>query len=427
MTAYWFLFMAVFISLGLPISVALGLAAGIALLLGGKLSLSLMPIMIYNAVDSFLLIAVPFFMLTGYLMEGGGISRRIFDFANSLVGWIPGGLGHVTVASSMIFGGISGSGSADAAGLAPVQVSAMVRHKYPLNYSAAIAAAAATMAPVIPPSIIMVVYAVAASQPAVKALVAGLGPGVFIGLSLMALNFWMTQRRGWHQHEPFRLGSVAKRGKSAFLALMTPVILMGGMLSGFFTPTEASVIAVLYSFVIAIFVYREMRISDIPKYLVKTGRISGVALFIVCTASLSAFILTSEQVPQKFAQFILSITDNKVIILLGLNFLLLIAGCFMESIAIIIVTVPMLMPIVKAIGVDPVHFGAIMITNLALGMITPPVGVILFVTCSVIGVKFDALVREIAPFTVVIVLALLAITFVPEISMTIPNLLWPAK
>lgn len=413
---------------GIPVSMSMGLAAVVALALKNQTSLSLVPIMLYNSMDSFLLLAVPFFALAGFIMETGGISQRIFTFANSIVGWMRGGLGHVAIVSAMIFGGISGSAAADAAALGPMSVGALGTRGYPRAYAAALVGAAATLDVLIPPSIIMVVYAVAAGQSLGAALVAGAAPGILGGLLLMAAHYLFARRNGWGHSEPFKLRNVASSAREGLLAVIAPLVILAGFVVGLFTPTEAAVVAVLYTTLVSVVIYREVTLRDLPLVMLRAARMSAAVLFLIATASLASYVLTVERVPIAVTQFLLTVSGGNVVVLLALiNVFLICVGMFMEGIAAVIVLTPILLPAVRLLGVDPLHFGVIMITNLSVGLLTPPVGVVLFVMSGVTKIPLAQIVRAVLPFVLVLMINLAIITYVPAVSLTLVDLLFPSK
>jgi C4-dicarboxylate transporter, DctM subunit len=408
---------------GLPISIAIGIAAIVAVSIVNPSLLAMFPSMMYGSLDSFLLLAIPLFMVGGYIMEKGGTSQLIFDFAGSWMGWMRGGLGAVSIFASMIFGGISGSSVADAAGLGPIQISAMMKSGYSKDYSAAVAVSASSLAVVIPPSILMVIYAIIANESVGACLLAGLLPGIFIGLTMIAVNYFICRRHGWGQPSPMSWRNIVHQGKRSFWAVLTPVVLLGGLISGFFTPTEAAAISVLYVIIISLFVYKEMKPRLLFSMFRDVVRLGGPAVFIICTASIAAYILTVDKVPYTVAQTIIHHLRHPWLILLAINIFLLIVGCFMDAVCSLIILVPLLLPIIQSIGVSPVHFSVIMIANLAIGLITPPVGVCLYVICGVAKIRLEDLVRAAAPLLGSLIISLLVITYWPPLSLFVPKLL----
>jgi C4-dicarboxylate transporter DctM subunit len=413
----------VLVFLGVPISVAIGSGACIAIMIVKPFLIAMIPSMMYGALDSFLLTAIPLFMLAGLVMEKGGTSQRIFDFASSLVGWMPGGLGAVNILASVIFGGISGSSVADAAGLGPIEISAMTKRGYPIGYSAAVTLASSTFSVVIPPSILMVLYAITAGQSVSACLIAGLVPGLTLDLIMIGFNYVISRKNGWGGDVPFRFRTIGSEFKKSFFALLTPIVLLWGVLGGVFTPTEAAAVAVLYVLLISLFIYREVGILDLPKILKEVVRTGGPAVFIVTTASIAAYILTVDKVPVVVAKFLITYLKAPWLIILAICAFLLIVGMFMDASCSIIVLTPLFLPVIMKIGMDPVHFGVMLVVALAIGLVTPPVGACLFVTCAVSKVKLEQIVVELIPFLASLIIGLLVVAYVPQLSLALPKLL----
>lgn len=409
---------------GVPFPVSFGLGAVTAIAVGGKLPLLLAPIQIFGGLNSFLLIAVPFFILAGMLMDESGIAEDIYDFANALVGFLPGGLGHVNVVGSMLFAGMSGSATADAGALGNLEIAVMTKFGYPRPYAAALTASSAILSVLIPPSIMMVLYGVSANQSIARVLVAGVGPGLIVAGVLMAYNHFLAVRHRWAAQEPFAWRRIARVFLKSGPALLTPVILMGGIVLGVFTPTEAAAVAVFYVLTVDLLVHRRLDWAKFRAVLLRTARLTGAVLLILSTASLASFILTTEAVPLRLTQFLLSLTTDRIAILLLINLILLLAGMFLDPVSGIIVFVPLLTPTVKAIGLDMVHFGVIVVTNLAIGLLTPPVGPVLYVVSAVGRISVERLIVAMLPFYVVLTLALLVVTFFPSVSLWLPALIW---
>jgi C4-dicarboxylate transporter DctM subunit len=411
----------------MPISISIGIAAVVAVSIVNPSLLTMFPSMMYGSLDSFLLVAIPLFMLGGYIMEKSGTSQLLFDFAGSMVGWMRGGLGAVSIFASMIFGGISGSSVADAAGLGPIQIGAMMRSGYPKDYSAAIAVAASALAVVIPPSILMVIYAVIANESVGACLIAGLLPGIFIGSTLITFNYFISRKRGWGAATPFQWQNIWQQGRRTFWAILTPVVLLWGVLSGFFTPTEAAAITVLYVLIISVFIYRELKPRFLFGLFIDVVKMGGPAVFIICTASIASYILTVDKVPSLIAETIIHYLKHPWLVLLAINLFLLVVGCFMDAVCSLIVLIPLLLPIIKSIGVSPVHFAVIMIANLAIGLITPPVGVCLYVICGVAKITMEDLVRATFPLLLSLFVSLFIITYWPPLSLVLPRLMGLVK
>lgn len=414
----------IFLFTNVPIAVSLGFSALIAIMAVGKLPASLVPQLLYAATDSYSLIAIPFFMLAGSLMETGGLSKRLIDFANECVGSRAGGLGVVAIITSMFFAAISGSGPATVAALGGILIPAMVEANYDKNYSAALMATAGAIGIIIPPSIPMIVYAVQAEVSVGNMFMGGIIPGILFGVLLIVLNFIIAKKHGYG-------GSKAKATakekwiafKNAFFALLMPVIILGGIYGGIFTPTEAAGVSVIYGFVVGTCIYKELKFKDIPKMLVKAAIGSATVLFIIMGASAFSYVIVSQGVPAKIVAWVMAATSSKFIILLMINILLLIAGCFLDASSAIIVLVPLLLPLAVSVGVNPLHFGIIMVVNLAIGLITPPVGLDLFVACNIAKINVSDIVKGLWALLITTLIALLLITYIPEITLILPRLL----
>ncbi|MCL2122106.1 MAG: TRAP transporter large permease [Clostridiales bacterium] len=425
MGAILFTSFAVLMVINIPISIVLGLSSVLGLVLTtNNISLMVVAQRMFTATDSFPLMAIPFFTLAGALMEGGGISRRLINLANKLVGSITGGLGIVCILTCMFFAAISGSSAATVAAIGSIMIPAMTKAGYDIKFSAAVSAAAGSIGVIIPPSIPMVTYGVVGGVSIGALFLGGFGSGIIVGLSLMLVVYFISKKRGYKgTEEKFSIREVLKATKDAIWALLMPIIILGGIYGGIFTPTEAAAVAVAYGFVIGLFVYKELKLKDMYQILIRAGVNTAVVMFIVATATLFGWLLTSERIPDAIARAIMSVSDNKYIILLLINGLLLIVGCLMETNAAILIMAPIFLPMMVQLGVDPVFFGIVMVVNLAIGFFTPPVGQNLYVTCSVCDVSIESLSVALVPFILAMVGALLLITYVPAISMFLPNLL----
>ena len=370
----------------------------------------------FSAINKFPLAAIPFFILAGNLMESGGISARLVEFAKSVVGGIQGGLAATCVLTCMIFAAVSGSSVATTFAIGAILIPALIKHGYPRPYAAALQATSAELGVVIPPSIPMILYGVAAEVSIGELFIAGFGPGLLIGGALMVFVIVYARFKGYGKGDregrlPFLVAT-----RKAGLALLMPVIILGGIYGGVFTPTEASVVAVFYALVVGVGVYRETRISDLPRVLKKSVVSSAVILFIIANAGLFSYLITRAGVPAKIGAFLVEWLQSPALFLLGVNAALFVIGMFIETSASIIVLAPILAPVALHFGIDPVHFGIIMVVNLALGMITPPFGVNLFAACTVARISLDQIVTRLVPFVLVVVACLLVITYVPVIS-----------
>lgn len=415
-----FVLLTLFLFLGVPVAVSLGLASLAYIWIAGLPDVVLIHRMI-GGIDSFPLLAIPFFILAGHLMNTGGITTKIFAFARALVGWLPGGLGHVNVGASVIFAGMSGAAVADAGGLGNVEIKAMREAGYDTDFSVGVTAASSTIGPIIPPSLPLVIYGVMAGVSIGELFAAGLIPGLLMALSLMIMVAWYAKRRNYPRDSHIDFCNIWVTLKQAFLPLLTPVIIVGGIATGIFTPTEAAVAAVCYALVLGLVVYRTLTWRHLVRVSMDTIITSAAILMIVASASIFAWILTSNNVASILGDALLGLTSNKHILLLIMMLMVLLIGLFMETIAAITILVPVLMPIALQAGIDPVHLGIIMILNLMLGLLTPPVGMVLFVLSEVSGVRFEQCVKATMPFLVPLIIVLLAITFIPELALWLPN------
>lgn len=416
--AIFFITFFILLVIGVPISISIGASAVLGCL---ALDYPLMVIgqKMVTGIDSYLLIAIPLFILAGNLMNAGKITEKIFDFCKELVGWIPGGLGHANIVASIIFAGMSGSATADAGGLGTIEMEAMTSNGYSKEFSAAVTSASSVIGPIFPPSIPLIIYGATASVSVAQLFMAGVVPGLIMGVALMILVFIFAIKYKFERH-PFHFKVMIKQFFSSILSLVTPLIILAGFTTGWITPTEASSIAVAYSLVVSLFVYRTMDWKTFKKCLVDSAISSANTLFIIGTSTLFTYVLVKEGVSTQIANFILSISDNPAIILLIINIILLILGMFMEPGAILTLMLPVLLPIVKSLGIDLVHFGLIMVLNLMIGQVTPPFGVCLFVVSDVGKVKLDSLYKAILPFLIPLIAVLFLCTYCPQIVTWLP-------
>ncbi len=409
--------------LRVPIAFSLALSSFAYILYSGLPPVLLMHNMV-NGMDSFPLLAIPFFILAGALMNSAGITARIFGFARAIVGWMHGGLGHVNVGASIIFAGMSGAAVADAGGLGAIEIKAMREAGYDDDFSVGVTAASSTIGPIIPPSLPLVIFGVMASVSIGKLFVAGIVPGLLMAAALSAMIWWMSRTRNYPRDVSFSPSVIVTRFRAAFLPLMTPVIIVGGIVSGAFTPTEAAIGAAAYALFLGTIVYRTLTPRKLAVISLETIETTAAIMMIVGAASVFAWILTANQVAAHFAEFVLSFTDSKAVVLLLIMAVVLVVGLFMETIAAISILVPVLMPVAAQFGIDPVHLGIIVILNLMLGLLTPPVGMVLFVLSRVSKVPFEQCVRATLPFLVPLLAVLLLLTFVPSLVLWLPNLLY---
>ncbi len=410
--------------IGVPVAFALAGSSLIYVLVSGAVPDVVVLHRMVSGIDSFPLLAVPFFILAGNLMNSAGITNRIFDFARGVVGWMRGGLGHVNVGASIVFAGMSGAAVADAGGLGTIEVKAMRDAGYDRGFSVGVTAASSTIGPIIPPSLPMIIYGVMANASIGQLFAAGFIPGLLMAAALMVMVAWYARTRNYPVDAAFDLCVLWRATQRAFLSLMTPVIIVGGILSGLVTPTEAAIAAVFWAMILGIFVYRTLTPTRLLRVSLETIETTASIMLIVAGASIFAWILTSNRVTEDFAALVLQISDNPIVILLLLNAILLVAGCFLETIAAITILVPVLLPVATSIGVDPVHFGVIMVLNLMIGLLTPPVGLVLYVLAKVTDIPFDVCMRATMPFLVPLVVVLLLVTFIPPLSMYLPILVY---
>jgi tripartite ATP-independent transporter DctM subunit len=413
--------------LGLPIAVSMGLTAILTFLaLGEPGLLSMVPQRMYAGTTGFPLLAIPFFILAGNLMNTGGMTHRIFRFAQCLVGHIKGGLGHVNVVGSMIFAGMSGSAVADAAGLGMVEIQAMLKAGYDRRFSAAVTAASSTIGPIIPPSIPFVIFGSMTGTSVGRLFLGGFLPGLVMGLALMITVYIVAEQRGYPRERRATLRELLDSSLDGAAALGTPVIIIGGILAGIFTPTEAAVVACIYALILGLVVYREIRVPDLPRIFWETLEHTIRVMFIISAASLFGWMLIQQRIPNTVVEGLTALTDQRWVILLIINGILLLLGCFMEGIAIMLLTIPVFMPLIARVGVDPVHFGVLMTLNLMIGLLTPPVGMALYAVSSVSQVPLWPLARELWPYIVALLISLGIITFIPAVVLWVPDLLMGA-
>lgn len=420
--------LAVFFLLNLPIAFSLGAASSLALFIQGSVPLTIIPQRMFAAVDSFPLMAIPFFVLAGNLMGEGGISRRLVNFAAAIMGRVTGGLAIVTVATCMFFAAISGSSAATAAAIGSILIPAMVERKYKINFAAATVAASGELGVIIPPSIPMVLFGVMASQSIGTLFIAGFLPGILIGVSLMLTAYFVSKKEGFVGIEKSSFKQVVYTFKDAILALLMPLIILGGIYGGVFTPTEAAVVAVFYGLIVGIFVYHELKLKDLKKIFAESTITTATIMIIIANASTFGWIMTREQVPQKIAEAFMSMSGgSSFIFLLLVNILLLIIGTMFETSAALIILTPLLYPIAVKLGVNPIHFGMIMIVNLAVGMVTPPLGINLFVSCNIAKLKIEDLAKYLVPYLIVLIADIFIITYIPQITLWLPTVLGAFK
>jgi len=410
--------------LSIPIALALGFAAMVTIVFISDIPPSVVIQSIYSSTDNFTLMGIPFFMLAGNLMKTGGVSRRLVNFAKILVGSFPGGLGHVAIVTCMIFAAISGSGPATVAAVGLIMIPYMVEAGYDVRYASALNAAAGGIGVIIPPSIPMVLFAVIAEVSIAEIFAAGFLPGALIGLLLMAANYLVSKRRGYRGEKvELSVGAFWRSFVDAFLSLMMPVIILGGIYSGIFTPTEAAGVAVVYGFVLGIFIYREIRWRELTSILLDSAVMSAICIIILAMVAPFGWVLTMENFAIKIAEMMSGLFNSQFTFLLAINCFLLFWGCFVSSTAALIILTPILLPIVDALGINIIHFGIIMVLNLELGMLTPPFGINLFIACGISKINIEEIVKPLMLFVAATLTGLFLVTYVPWISLAVPRLM----
>ena len=421
----WFLpLFLLFLLIGLPVFFGLLAAPGLLLWLSGQeRDIGLLYRNVYNGIDSFPLMAIPFFMLAGELMNRGGITSRLVEFAQAMMGHLRGGLAHVNILSSMLFAGLSGSAVADTSALGSMLIPAMEKQGYTRRFAAAITAASSVIGPIIPPSGIMIIYAYVMGESVAALFLAGIVPGIMVGLGLMMTVKVMADRYNFPvASATYTWNERGQASLKAFFPLLTPIIILGGILGGIFTPTEAAAVAVGYATFIGLFVLKSLRFSDLPNVLTKAAMTSSVVLLLVGGAMAFKTVVSLSHAPEILAAYIVSLSNNPLVLLFLINILLFIVGMFLDAGPAIIILGPILGPIFISLGVDPIHFAIIMSVNLTVGLATPPMGLVLFVASSVSGERVEAIARAIMPFLLVEIIVIFLITYIPAISMTIPRL-----
>ncbi len=408
--------------LDFPIAAALGISSVLTIVAFDLAPLQLVPQQLLSATDSWTLLAVPFFILAGNLFAKTAISERLIHLARVIVGRLPAGLAMVSVVVSIFFAGISGSGPADTAALGAVLIPAMEKAGYDKRSAAALMAAGGGIGIIIPPSIALLIYGVVANAPVTKLFIAGIIPGLVVGLSLFAVSWWLFGRDPRIRAEARgSWGEVGKAAREAIWGLLAPAIILGGIYGGVFTATEAAVVAVVWGVLVGFFIHRDLKLRDLPAILVDTGVTTGVVMLLVCTASVFAWVLNTSGIAAEAAAWLARLASGKVGGLLLVNGILLVAGCLMDAISIYYVLLPILLPVVIALGIDLVHFGVIMTVNMAIGQITPPVGVNLFVACGIAKISMKEISRAVVPMVVAQTVALLLITYWPGLSLWLPR------
>ncbi len=409
------------IAFGVPVAVSMGVAAIAAVLVATDLPLVVVGQRMLVILDSFPFLALPFFIFAGVLMERGGITRRLIDFAMIFVGRITGGLAQVLIGANMIMSGASGAATADCAATGTVLIPAMAKAGYSRAFAAALTAAAATVGPIIPPSIMFVLYGAMTNVSIGKLFVGGVVPGLIMGLYLMIAAYVISRRRRYPKLAGVPFKQAARTATGAMPAVLMPVVVLGGIVGGVFTPTEAGAIAAVYALLLALLVYREIKVSEILPLLASTASITAAVMLIVSAASLFGWLLARERVPDMLVAATTGWTTDPYVFLLAVNALFLVLGCFFEAVSLLILVTPVLMPLLVVYGIDPVHFGVVLTLNLTIGLLTPPVGMNMFIVCAIGKITVKEYTREVWPFVIVLLLALLVITYVPATVLFLAN------
>ncbi|WP_040978553.1 TRAP transporter large permease [Oceanobacillus jeddahense] len=399
--------------IGIPIAASLGISVIFSILIFTDIPISLVIQSMYSSMNSFIMVAVPLFILAGIIMDEGGVANRLFSFANSAVGWMRGGLGHVNVVVSLLFAGMAGSSIADIASTGRMTINAMTKNNYPIIYSTGLTLITSVLASVIPPSILMVVAAATAGVSVGDALIGGLVPGIIMAIIFMICNHIYSKKHHIGEPIPFDFKVLMREFMKAFPALLIPVILLGGILSGIFTPTEAAAVAVLYSLIIAIFFYKVISVKQLPNMFYRTTNMTGTILFIAVTAQSASWVFEYDGLPTRVASSITNVSENSFVILLVMFVFLIVVGMFMDATAAIFILVPILMPIVTEVGIDPLYFVIFLVLALSFGLVTPPVGVALYAASNVTGLSIEKVSKAVLPWIFVTIFILLLFIIFP--------------
>lgn len=415
---------AVLLSLGVPISFSIGISSLVTMLVSIQTlpALTTVAQRIATGLDSFALLAIPFFILAGQLMNSGGIARRLIEFAKILVGKLPGGLAFVNIMAAMLFGAISGSAVAAASAIGGFMTPVMKKEGYDTSFSAAVNITSSTTGLIIPPSNILIVYSLASGGVSIAALfLAGYLPGILLGAGLMFVAFFYARKNKYKVTYTFTLSDAVKKFLDAVPSLLLIIIVIGGIVAGYFTATEASAIAVLYAFILSVFIYKEVRFKDLPEILINSVSTTAVVMLLIGTSMAMSWVMAYENIPQNVAQTLIALSDSPIVILIIINLILLIVGTFMDMTPAVLIFTPIFLPVVMHLGVNPIHFGIIMVMNLSIGLCTPPVGSVLFVGCSVADLSITKVIKPLIPMYIAMVAVLLLVTYLPEISLFVPQ------
>ena len=423
MSLWLVLFFVFFLVIGVPIAVALGLTCIFSVLVTGAMGVEVLIQKTFNAGNSFALMAIPFFILAGNIMAVGGVSRRLVNLAGAMLGRVSGGLALVATLASTFFGAVSGSAPATTAAIGGVMVGPMVEKGYDKNFAGAVVAASGTIGLIIPPSLTMVLYGVSTGVSIGELFIAGVIPGIIICIVLMIVEYFISVKRGYKGDEPATLKTVSTYFKQAVFALFMPVIILGGIYAGVFTPTESAAVAVVYGLLVGIYIHKELRWRDVPDLILKSAKSTALVMYLMVTAEVLTYVLVSEQIPQTIAASILTISTNAVVVQLIMVFILLVVGTFLNNSAAMVLLAPIFYPIIMSLGVDPLFFGIIMVISLAIGHNTPPVGLCLFIACDIGNLKLEHLVKEIAPLVAALIVTVVVLNFFPDVILFLPKMM----
>jgi tripartite ATP-independent transporter DctM subunit len=422
-----FLIMLVLFVVAVPVAWSMAIASGLYMVLGPKIPLQGLVQRMIGGIDTFPLLAIPFFILAGNLMNTGGVTERLVRFSRALVGHIRGGLAHVVVVTNMIMAGMSGSGIADAAGSGAVLIPAMKQAGYGVPFAAAVVGAAGTIGPIIPPSIPFVIYGSLANTSIGRLLLAGAVPGVLMGMILMAFVYVLARRRNYPAEMRASRSELLRATLHAIPPMGMPIIILGGIIAGVMTPTEAACAGAAYAFILGFFFYGELKLRDFPKIVTESVAGTAAVAIIIAAAQPMGWILTYEQAPMKVLALFQDAQLSKIALLLVINVIMLVLGCFLEGLAVMVMAVPVLMPLLRQVGIDPLHFGVLFVLNIMIGTITPPVGTIMYVVCALGKIPIGEFSREVWPFIVALIACLFVVTYVPVLSTWLPDLLMPIR
>ncbi len=423
MSLWLVLFFVFFLVIGVPIAVALGLTCIFSVLVTGAFGVEVLIQKTFNAGNSFALMAIPFFILAGNIMAVGGVSRRLVNLAGAMLGRVSGGLALVATLASTFFGAVSGSAPATTAAIGGVMVGPMVEKGYDKNFAGAVVAASGTIGLIIPPSLTMVLYGVSTGVSIGELFIAGVIPGIIISIVLMIVEYFISVKRGYKGDEAASFKTISTNLRQAGFALFMPVIILGGIYAGIFTPTESAAVAVVYGLIVGIFIHKELEWRAVPNLILKSAKSTALVMYLMVTAEVLTYVLVSEQIPQTIAASILTISTNPIVVQLIMIFILLVVGTFLNNSAAMVLLAPIFYPIIMSLGVDPLFFGIIMVISLAIGHNTPPVGLCLFIACDIGNLKLEHLVKEIAPLVAALIVTVVVLNFFPDLILYLPRLM----